>query len=61
MAVAWDSLRMMVKGYRRNTEALHSERSKRARLGVQGASGRRSLSTTKTLDMWLALKLAIRY
>lgn len=51
MAVAWDSLRMIVNGYRRNTEALQSDKSKRALLGVQGASGRRFLSTTKTLEM----------
>ena len=60
MAVAWDSSKMIVKGDRHNTEALHSERNKRVCLGVHGARGRRSLSTTKTLDIWLAFKLAIR-
>ena len=36
VAVAWDSLRMIVNGYRRNTEALQSDKSKRAFWGVQG-------------------------
>ena len=49
----------MVNGYRRNTAALPLFSSSRARLGKQGASGQRFASTTRTLDIELALKLAI--
>ena len=50
---------MMVKGYRRNTAALHSEEQASSPRGA-GASGRRSLSN-KNSGHVISLEIAIRY